>query len=110
MHTGIEKVVDNHETAIRELNKNVNKIAIDLNILINNHAHLQTTTNKILEKNEILCDKIDTIEREREFKGSLWKAIKNNATTVAAVALPSAGVIGTVLYEVGKYLRHLPVN
>jgi hypothetical protein len=116
-NNGLEKMIDSHESEIRDLNKIVNKILIDLNILISEHKNLKELTEKILgrveenkKKEDALFQRLEYIENEKKHKSSLWKAIKDNATTVAAIGTPAIGIGGTILYEIGKYLRNLPVN
>lgn len=109
MSSGIEKMIDTHDIDIRELNSNLHKISVDLNVLITNHKFLQDNVSKLITNNEILFEKMDKIESDRRLKVTIWNHVKENSKTILAVALPSVGVIGTILYEVGKYLRHLPV-
>lgn len=112
-----EKMVENHETSIRDLTATVHKISVDLNVLINDHKHLKDNIDKILthfeenkKKEEFFLAKIHEIEKSKHSKVELSKAIKDNMHLIATVGLPALGIIGTILYEIGKYLRNLPVN
>lgn len=111
------KMVENHELSIRDINSSILKMTVDLNVLITEQKHMKETIDKIFqfidemkEKNEEFYKKIDELELNRQQKASLFKAIRENITGIVAVMVPFLGIIGTILYEVGKYLRNLPVN
>lgn len=110
---GLEKMIDYHESAISGLNTLVNKLTIDLSVLISEFKTLKKSTEKLVEiiedtkKNEkLFLEKLESIKVG--YSIGFFDFIKTHLTTIAAVSVPSLGVIGTILYEIGKYLRHLP--
>jgi hypothetical protein len=94
----IERAIDRHEASLCDINKSINKINVDLSVLISRHEELEKKTNEIL----VLAN------RHQNRGYGIIKAIRENITTFMAVTVPFLGIIGTILYEIGKYLRNLP--
>lgn len=101
-YISILKLIDYHDKTVRELNRNVARMDIEFNALLRKHECLEAFVNQ--------KKSVSSKAPPSHSRSTILKAIKENLSTFTTVMVAVIGATGTILFEVGKYLRNLPVN